>query len=54
MGVHGLTTYLRENKRVLSRSVQFAIKSEAGTAVTPLVVDGWSYVIPEFIHINCL
>ena len=40
MGVHGLTTYLRDHKRTLSRSVQFAPGSGAST---PLVVDGWSY-----------
>ncbi|KZV74006.1 PIN domain-like protein [Peniophora sp. CONT] len=43
MGVHGLTTYIRENKRSLSTNVQFASKSAAGPS-TPLVVDGWSLV----------
>ncbi|VDC00308.1 unnamed protein product [Peniophora sp. CBMAI 1063] len=43
MGVHGLTTYLRENKRHLSRSVQFSPQSEAKVPV-PLIIDGWSLI----------
>ncbi|QRW12719.1 XPG domain protein [Ceratobasidium sp. AG-Ba] len=41
MGVHGLTTFLRENRRVLSRTQTF---TNSFNAYTPLVVDGWSLI----------
>ncbi|KAF9485956.1 PIN domain-like protein [Pholiota conissans] len=41
MGVHGLTTYLREKKRLLSTTT--ALSSSSTTAV-PIVVDGWSFI----------
>ncbi|EMD36532.1 hypothetical protein CERSUDRAFT_138207 [Gelatoporia subvermispora B] len=47
MGIHGLTTYLRENKRVLSRTLNFhSSQSDSGgiTQRTPVVVDGWSFI----------
>ncbi|KAG9105238.1 hypothetical protein FRC07_009464, partial [Ceratobasidium sp. 392] len=45
MGVHGLTTFLRENRRVLSRTQSFtnAFKKETNQ-YTSLVVDGWSLI----------
>lgn len=48
MGVHGLTTYLRENKRVLGKTVQFP--SASGDEVTTIVVDGWSFIFE--IHVQ--
>ncbi|KAG2366740.1 hypothetical protein BDR07DRAFT_445847 [Suillus spraguei] len=41
MGVHGLTTYLRENQRILAKAIQFPSSS---TDVTSIVVDGWSFI----------
>ncbi|OAX43691.1 PIN domain-like protein [Rhizopogon vinicolor AM-OR11-026] len=41
MGVHGLTTYLRENQRILSKAVEFPSSSND---VTSIVVDGWSFI----------
>ncbi|KAH7915085.1 hypothetical protein BJ138DRAFT_1078212 [Hygrophoropsis aurantiaca] len=41
MGVHGLTTYLRENKRVLSKTIELSARTKTITAV---VVDGWSFI----------
>ncbi|XP_006461222.1 hypothetical protein AGABI2DRAFT_204844 [Agaricus bisporus var. bisporus H97] len=41
MGVHGLTTYLRENSRTLSKSITFPTPS--GNVVS-IVVDGWSFI----------
>jgi hypothetical protein len=40
MGVHGLTTYLRENKRGLTSTVAF--NAPATEPDVPVVVDGWS------------
>ncbi|PPQ76786.1 hypothetical protein CVT26_001753 [Gymnopilus dilepis] len=40
MGVHGLTTYLRENRRSLSTTT---LASSSKTPV-PIVVDGWSFI----------
>lgn len=37
MGVHGLTSYLREKKRLLSRTTVLS-----SAAAVPVVVDGWS------------
>jgi hypothetical protein len=39
MGVHGLTTYLRENQRFLAKAIEFPSSS---TDVTSIVIDGWS------------
>ncbi|KAI0349955.1 PIN domain-like protein [Trametes cingulata] len=53
MGVHGLTTYLREHKSILSRTVQLplqtASESKPGTETqsqepVSVVVDGWSFI----------
>ncbi|KAF8967929.1 hypothetical protein BDZ97DRAFT_1916502 [Flammula alnicola] len=41
MGVHGLTTYLREKKRLLSATT--VLSSSAKNSV-PVVVDGWSFI----------
>ncbi|KAG1794319.1 uncharacterized protein HD556DRAFT_1369428 [Suillus plorans] len=41
MGVHGLTTYLRENQRILAKAIEFPSSS---TDVTSIVVDGWSFI----------
>ncbi|KAF9447186.1 PIN domain-like protein [Macrolepiota fuliginosa MF-IS2] len=41
MGVHGLTTYLRENTRSLSNAIRFPL---ASGDVAPIVVDGWSFI----------
>jgi hypothetical protein len=40
MGVHGLTTYLRENKRGLTSKLD--LKTPASDPDVPIVVDGWS------------
>lgn len=37
MGVHGLTSYLRERKRLLSRATLIS-----SAVPVPVVVDGWS------------
>ena len=42
MGVHGLTTYLRENQRVLGKTRQFPPTSASEEITTTIVVDGWS------------
>lgn len=42
MGVHGLSTYLRENKRVLGTSKQFPPARVSGDTITTIVVDGLS------------
>jgi hypothetical protein len=41
MGVHGLTTYLREHQRTLSKTLTFPHPSEKPVVI---VVDGWSLV----------
>ena len=39
MGVHGLATYLRENRSAIARTLVFStVYDEA----TPLVIDAWS------------
>ncbi|KAF8608282.1 PIN domain-like protein [Ceratobasidium sp. AG-I] len=45
MGVHGLATFLRENRRALSSTQVFTnlLRSENDN-YTPLVVDGWSLI----------
>ncbi|PFH50876.1 hypothetical protein AMATHDRAFT_192297 [Amanita thiersii Skay4041] len=50
MGVHGLTTFLQENKRPLSRSFDFPLAS-SGT-VTPVVVDAWSFTYKLYSDSN--
>lgn len=40
MGVHGLTTYLRENKRTLAKTLKVASADEQ--SAIPVVVDAWS------------
>lgn len=46
MGVHGLTTYLRETKHILSRTVQLTqvhpYSHSQPQQRIPLVVDAWS------------
>ncbi|KAI0044243.1 PIN domain-like protein [Auriscalpium vulgare] len=42
MGVHGLTTYLREHQRALSKPL--VLDSSASNASIPIVVDGWSFI----------
>ncbi|TFK74035.1 PIN domain-like protein [Pluteus cervinus] len=42
MGVHGLTTYLRENKRVLSTTHE--LPREDSSSRVPIVVDAWSFI----------
>lgn len=41
MGVHGLSTFLRENKRTLAKSAEFTTHYDAQTS---LVIDAWSFV----------
>ncbi|KAH9942229.1 uncharacterized protein BXZ73DRAFT_87896 [Epithele typhae] len=48
MGVHGLTTYLRENNHLLSRSLSLPL-SQPGPNTVSLVVDAWSFIY-EVIH----
>ncbi|KAG0699356.1 hypothetical protein DFH29DRAFT_877350 [Suillus ampliporus] len=40
MGVHGLTTYLREHQRILAKAVDFPRSND----VNSIVVDGWSFI----------
>ncbi|KAI0332924.1 hypothetical protein GY45DRAFT_1320158 [Cubamyces sp. BRFM 1775] len=47
MGVHGLTTYLREHKPILSRTLQLPLQ-HPNDSVT-IVVDGWSFIY-EVVH----
>ena len=42
MGVHGLTTYLRENQRVLGKTKQFPPAHISDNTITTIVVDGLS------------
>jgi hypothetical protein len=49
MGVHGLTQYLRENKRVLAKSFEFLSSS---TPRASIVVDGWSFIYELFRRSN--
>lgn len=46
MGVHGLSTYLRENKASLFKQLRFDASDENPTS---LVVDAWSFIY-ELIH----
>ncbi|KAI0343396.1 PIN domain-like protein [Trametopsis cervina] len=47
MGVHGLTTYLREHRNI-ARTVQFTTSYAKST---PIVVDGWSFIY-EIVALN--
>ncbi|KAI0036170.1 hypothetical protein K488DRAFT_76193 [Vararia minispora EC-137] len=42
MGVQGLSSYLRENRRALSQPLVFSTSSNP--LQTPIVVDGWSFI----------
>ncbi|KAF8345973.1 hypothetical protein F5887DRAFT_1061584 [Amanita rubescens] len=42
MGVLGLTTFLHENRRSLSKTFQHTYSVESTT--TPVIVDGWSFI----------
>lgn len=44
MGVHGLTTYLKENVRSLSTPLILSQEPSKSKPELPLVVDGWSCV----------
>ena len=44
MGVHGLSTYLRENQRKLSAPLVLSQEQLKSEVTIPLVVDGWSCV----------
>lgn len=53
MGVHGLTTFLRENKNRLSSTLTFSSSNfipDGGIDRTPLVVDAWSCVCLVFTN----
>jgi len=41
MGVHGLTTFLRENRRVLAETIAVSPEDKNAKPIS-LVVDGWS------------
>ncbi|KAL1941371.1 hypothetical protein VTO73DRAFT_7188 [Trametes versicolor] len=57
MGVHGLTTYLREHKSTLSNTLQLPLshlphtngRNADGEGQIPVVVDGWSFIF-EVVH----
>ncbi|KAF9039488.1 PIN domain-like protein [Hymenopellis radicata] len=49
MGVHGLTTYLRENKRTLAKTLKVAATDEQ--SAIPIVVDAWSLIYA--LHQRC-
>nr|VWP00059.1 Quinic acid utilization activator [Ganoderma boninense] len=42
MGVHGLTSYLRENKHTLSRTL--SLPQPSLSQPIPLIVDAWSFI----------
>ncbi|KAK7691683.1 hypothetical protein QCA50_005082 [Cerrena zonata] len=44
MGVHGLTTYLRENRAVIARSLYFQNEGLSSSSNIPFVIDGWSFI----------
>ncbi|KAF5317113.1 hypothetical protein D9611_004037 [Ephemerocybe angulata] len=46
MGVHGLTTYLRDHRRALSTTIELPLLSGLKSKVTefPVVIDGWSFI----------
>lgn len=39
MGVHGLSSFLREKRRNIAKQLVF---NDGGAAITPVVIDGWS------------
>ncbi|KAK7444258.1 hypothetical protein VKT23_015268 [Stygiomarasmius scandens] len=43
MGVHGLTTFLRENRRVLAETIAVSSEDKNAKPIS-LVVDGWSFI----------
>ncbi|OSX61868.1 hypothetical protein POSPLADRAFT_1181919 [Postia placenta MAD-698-R-SB12] len=52
MGVHGLTSFLRENKTALAHVLEFPpprLSPWGGKTSTALVVDGWSFIY-ELLH----
>lgn len=48
MGVHGLTTYLRENYSI-AKTLHFSAHRDNNVA---FVIDGWSYV--AFTIVECM
>jgi hypothetical protein len=44
MGVHGLTTYLRENRRTLATAIELSQQPTNDSPKLSVVIDGWSYV----------
>ncbi|KAG6861160.1 hypothetical protein C0995_003169 [Termitomyces sp. Mi166 len=50
MGVHGLTTYLRENQRTLSTTLN--LPSSFSSDPLPIVVDGWSFIYDVYRNSN--
>lgn len=42
MGVHGLTTYLRENKQTLAKSLQYHAGTGGAGKPETIVVDAWA------------
>lgn len=51
MGVYGLTTYLRDKKRLLSTSIELTASSSTKNP-TSIVVDGWSFIYDVHDHSN--
>ncbi|KAF8633270.1 hypothetical protein AX17_004445 [Amanita inopinata Kibby_2008] len=51
MGVHGLTTFLHENKRALSRTFQLNSRSLNATP-TSVIIDGWSFIYKLYYDSN--
>ncbi|KAI0072412.1 PIN domain-like protein [Panus rudis PR-1116 ss-1] len=52
MGIHGLTTYLRENRSTVVQYLRFTSGDHAATSQTPLVIDGWSFIYEIFALSN--
>ncbi|KAG8221328.1 hypothetical protein J3R82DRAFT_1496 [Butyriboletus roseoflavus] len=48
MGVHGLTTYLRESQRILGKTKQFHPARVSGDTITTIVVDGLSFIFEVY------
>ena len=42
MGVHGLTTYLREHRTNIAKSLHFRYDEDTLKSPVPFVIDGWS------------
>jgi hypothetical protein len=53
MGVHGLATYLKENKRHVARTAEF-LSPHSDASRTTLVIDAWSYVEHVALRQICL